>query len=148
MPPATDASKRKFTPLAFASAKSSNPCSATSCLFAVTTCLPAFSARVTTSSATEQPPIVNKIDLRILFDLGKIRHKIGRERAVRLFRPGEDGLEPNLLARVFFYHRGVIDQKIGHTAADHTKAGNCDLLHWILLLVVRHRENLAQRLMV
>ena len=90
----------------------------------------------------------NKIDLRILFDLGKIRHKIGRKRAVRLFRPGEDGLEPNLLARVFFYHRGVIHQKIGHTAADHTKAGNCDLLHWILLLVVRHRENLAQRLMV
>lgn len=43
----------------------------------------------------------NKIDLRILFDLGKIRHKIGRKRAVRLFRPGEDGLEPNLLARVF-----------------------------------------------
>ena len=42
----------------------------------------------------------------------------------------------------------TIDQKIGHTAADHTKAGNCDLLHWILLLVVRHRENLAQRLMV
>ena len=51
-------------------------------------------------------------------------------------------------ARVFFYHRGVIDQKIGYAAADHTKAGNCDLLHWILLLVVRHRENLAQRLMV
>ena len=90
----------------------------------------------------------DEVDLRVLFDLGKVRHKIGRKRAVRLFCPGEDGLEPNLLARVFFYHRGVIDQKIGHTAADHTKAGNCDLLHWILLLVVRHRENLAQRLMV
>ena len=90
----------------------------------------------------------DKIDLRVLFDLGKVRHKIGRKRAVRLFRPGEDGLEPNLLARVFFYHRSVIHQKIGHTAADHTKAGNCNLLHWILLLMVRHRENLAQRLMV
>ena len=45
--PATAASKRSWTPASRAAAKSSSPCWATSCLFAVTTCLPARSARST-----------------------------------------------------------------------------------------------------
>jgi hypothetical protein len=47
MPPATAASKATITPLAWAAAKISVPCTASNALLAVTTCLPAAIASIT-----------------------------------------------------------------------------------------------------
>ena len=54
---ATAASKRSCTPASRATAKSSSPCWASSCLLAVTTGLPARSAASTCSRAGSVPPI-------------------------------------------------------------------------------------------
>src|SRR3954470_1559154 len=58
---ATDASKRSCTPASRATAKSSSPCWASSCLLAVTTGLPARSAARTYSRAGSVPPISSTI---------------------------------------------------------------------------------------
>ena len=57
MPPATAASKATITPLAWAAAKISLPCFASSALLAVTTCLPLAMAASTSSLARVSPPI-------------------------------------------------------------------------------------------
>src|SRR5450755_2971533 len=57
IPPATAASKATTTPLSRAAAKISVPCTASSALFAVTTCLPAAIASRTSAFATPVPPI-------------------------------------------------------------------------------------------
>ena len=59
MPPPTEASNSRFTRFSRASWNSSTPCSAISCLFAVTTCFPAWRDRRTMSSAAPHPPIVS-----------------------------------------------------------------------------------------
>src|SRR5260370_332330 len=55
--PPTAASKRILTSRARAVSKSSSPYCESSCLFAVTTCLPAFIARSRCSRAGSMPPI-------------------------------------------------------------------------------------------
>ena len=57
MPPATAASKATMTPFSRAAAKISLPCTASSALFAVTTCLPAAIASMTNVRAMPYPPI-------------------------------------------------------------------------------------------
>ena len=59
MPPATAASNATITPLARAASKISVPCTASSALLAVTTCLPLAIARSTSSRATPVPPIIS-----------------------------------------------------------------------------------------
>src|SRR4051794_32975835 len=57
--PATAASKRSWTPCSRAAAHSSSPCWESSCLLAVTTCLPAAMARSTYSRAGSMPPMTS-----------------------------------------------------------------------------------------
>src|SRR3954447_11017392 len=57
--PATAASKRSWTPWSRAAAHSSSPCWESSCLLAVTTCLPAPMARSTYSRAGSIPPMTS-----------------------------------------------------------------------------------------
>src|SRR4051794_24211849 len=59
--PATAPSKRSWTSFSRAVAHSSSPWWASSCLLAVTTCLPAFIARRTYSRAGSRPPISSTI---------------------------------------------------------------------------------------
>src|SRR3954451_17739806 len=59
--PPTAASKRSWTPLARAQSHSSSPWRASSCLLAVTTCLPAWIARRTYSRAGSSPPMTSTI---------------------------------------------------------------------------------------
>ncbi len=59
MPPATAASNATITPFACAASKISVPCTASSALFAVTTCLRFAIARSTSSRAMPVPPIIS-----------------------------------------------------------------------------------------
>ena len=65
MPPATAASKATMTPFSRAAAKISLPCTASSALLAVTTCLPAPIASSTSSRAMPVPPISSTTDVEL-----------------------------------------------------------------------------------
>ena len=80
----TLASKRSWTPAVEAAAKSSAPRRATSCLFAVTTCLPRESSSSTYAPAGSRPPITSATTaiVGIVRDLGEVVGEHPARRAV------------------------------------------------------------------